>query len=200
MEGINIARFPRPIYDRIPNFIGSEEAAKRLVSIECFSNSRVIKVNPDSPQRLVRRSLLEKGKTLLMPIPRLKNGFLILLPSNVLDRDLSYASSIRGSFKYGTKAKINELPKVGGIVVGSVVVSTTGARVGKARGYSDLDYSILRELDLVNDSVPVATTVHEVQITSDVPIEEHDVPVDYIVTPKRVIKTKTMHPKPKGMM
>jgi len=36
MEEINIARFPRPIYDRIPNFIGSEEAVKRLVSIECF--------------------------------------------------------------------------------------------------------------------------------------------------------------------
>ena len=35
-EEINIARFPRPIYDRIPNFIGSEEAVKRLVSIECF--------------------------------------------------------------------------------------------------------------------------------------------------------------------
>ena len=60
MEGINIARFPRPIYDRIPNFIGSEEAAKRLVSIECFRNSRVIKVNPDSPQRPVSRRLLER--------------------------------------------------------------------------------------------------------------------------------------------
>lgn len=200
MEELNIARFPRPVYDRIPNFVGSEEAAKRLVSIECFHKSPVIKVNPDSPQRPVRRSLLEKGKTLLMPTPRLKNGFLILTPSNFLDRDFSYASSIRGSFKYGTKIKLSELPMVGGIVVGSVAVSTTGARVGKGRGYSDLEYAILRELYLVNDSVPVATTVHEVQIIRDVPIEEHDVPIDYIVTPKRVIKTKTMYPKPKGMM
>ena len=66
-----------------------------------------------------------------MPTPRLKNSFLILSPSNVLDRDLSYASSIRGSFKYGTKVKLNELPMVGGVVVGSVAVSTTGDRVGK---------------------------------------------------------------------
>lgn len=41
--------------------------------------------------------------------------------------------------------------------------------------------------------------MHKVQIVSDVPIEDHDVLVDYIVTPKRVIKTKTMYPKPKGM-
>lgn len=74
-----------------------------------------------------------------MPTPRLKNGFLILSPSNVLDRDLSYASSIRGSFKYGNKVKLNELPILGGIVVGSVAVPMTGARVGKGRGYSDLE-------------------------------------------------------------
>ena len=86
---------------------------------------------------------------------------------------MSYASSIHGSFKYGTKIKLNELPMVEGIVFGYVAVSMTGARVGKGRGYSDLEYAILRELDLVNDSVPVATTVHEVQIISDVPIEEH---------------------------
>ncbi len=74
-EELNIARFQRPVYDRIPNFVGSEEAVKRAVSIECFRNSRVIKVNPDSPQRPVRRILLEKGKTLLMPTPRLKTVF-----------------------------------------------------------------------------------------------------------------------------
>jgi len=89
---------------------------------------------------------------------------------------------------------------VDGVVVGSVAVSKTGARAGKGRRYSDLEYAILRELNLVKDSVPVATTVHEIQITSDVPIEKHDVPVDYIVTPKRVIETKTTHPKPKGIM
>jgi 5-formyltetrahydrofolate cyclo-ligase len=200
MEELNIARFPRPVYGRIPNFVGSEEAAKRLVSIERFQNSRVIKVNPDSPQRPVRRLLLEKRKSLLMPTPRLKNGLLLLLSSNILDKDLSYASSIRGSFKYGNKARLNELPRVDGVVVGSVSVSITGARVGKGRGYSDLEYAILREFYLVNDSVPIATTVHEVQIINDVPIERHDVPVDYIVTPKRVIETKTTHPKPKGIM
>lgn len=200
MEELNIARFPRPVYGRIPNFVGSEEVAKRLVSIERFQNSRVIKVNPDSPQRPVRRLLLEKRKSLLMPTPRLKNGLLLLLSSNILDKDLSYASSIRGSFKYGIKARLNELPRVDGVVVGSVAVSTTGARVGKGRGYSDLEYAILRELNLVTDSVPIATTVHEVQIINDVPIERHDVPVDYIVTPKRVIETKTMHLKPRGLI
>ncbi len=60
MEEANIALFLRPVHNRIPNFIGAEEAAEILVSIECFQNSRVIKVNPDSPQRSVRRILLER--------------------------------------------------------------------------------------------------------------------------------------------
>ena len=200
MEKKNIARFPRPVYNRIPNFIGAEEAANRLISIEFFQKSRVIKVNPDAPQRSVRQILLEKRKLLLMPTPKLKSGFLILQPSNIMDKDLHYASSIRGSFKYGMKTKLSEIPKVDSVVVGSVAVSTTGSRIGKGGGYGDLEYAILSELNLINESVPVATTVHDIQIISDIPVEKHDVPVDYIVTPNRVIITKTTHPKPKGVV
>ncbi len=111
-----------------------------------------------------------------MPTPGLKSGFLILRSSNIVDKGLSHASSIRGSFKHGMKAKLIELPKVDGVVVGSVAVSTTGSRVGKGGGCGDLEYAILREFNLINESVPVATTVHEIQITSDILFEKHDAP------------------------
>ncbi|MEM4567917.1 MAG: 5-formyltetrahydrofolate cyclo-ligase, partial [Sulfolobales archaeon] len=48
MEEEGIARFPRPVFGRIPNFVGAEEAASRLVRSEVFRNSKVVKVNPDS--------------------------------------------------------------------------------------------------------------------------------------------------------
>ncbi|MCD6421617.1 MAG: 5-formyltetrahydrofolate cyclo-ligase, partial [Thaumarchaeota archaeon] len=54
LEEREVARFPKPIYGRIPNFIGAEKAASRLLNLREYIDSRVVKVNPDSPQRYVR--------------------------------------------------------------------------------------------------------------------------------------------------
>jgi 5-formyltetrahydrofolate cyclo-ligase len=78
LEDHDIARFPRPAYNRIPNFAGAEEAASKVRKLAEFSEAEVVKVNPDSPQMHIRRIVLEDGKTLLMPTPRLREGFLRL--------------------------------------------------------------------------------------------------------------------------
>ena len=49
MEERGIARFPRPVYNRIPNFVGSENAAQRLIEIKEYKNTHTIFCNPDSP-------------------------------------------------------------------------------------------------------------------------------------------------------
>ena len=45
------AAFPFPVRGRIPNFKGASQAAARLAALPEFGRARVIKVNPDSPQR-----------------------------------------------------------------------------------------------------------------------------------------------------
>ena len=50
MENNNIALFPRPVYHRIPNFIGNEKASMNLLKIEEFINAKLVKINPDKPQ------------------------------------------------------------------------------------------------------------------------------------------------------
>jgi len=55
LEKKGVARFPKPIQGRIPNFIGAEKAAERMISRKEFENAEVIKINPDSPQIPVRR-------------------------------------------------------------------------------------------------------------------------------------------------
>jgi 5-formyltetrahydrofolate cyclo-ligase len=67
------------------------------------------------------------------------------------------------------------LPKIDLVVMGSVAVTREGRRLGKGHGYADLEYALLRELG--NPPVPVATTVHPLQVLDDFPIEEHDLPV-----------------------
>ena len=79
MEAKGITLFPRPVHRRIPNFIGNEKAAENLRKLEIYKRARVIFVNPDAPQRKVRENALRDGKMVIMPVPRLKENFFLLL-------------------------------------------------------------------------------------------------------------------------
>lgn len=200
MEREGIARFPRPVYHRIPNFAGAEEAARRLGELAFFREAKTIKVNPDAPQLPVRRMALRSGKRVLMPAPRLRTGFLILDPQELPESRLDEAATIKGAFRYGKEIGLDELPRPDLIVVGSVAVAPDGARIGKGEGYSELEFAILRELGLVDQQTPILTTVHDVQVVEKIDLDPYDVPVDWIVTPTQVIETRTSRPRPPGLL
>jgi len=199
MERRNIARFPRPVTGRIPNFEGADQAAKRLADLAIFQRAKVLKVNPDSPQRWVRQAALTQGKRLITPTPRLRKGFLLLDPAKIPENSLRAASTISGAFVNGRHVRLQELPRVDLVVAGSVAVSPQGARVGKGGGYSEIEYAVLREMQLIDEGTPVATTVHDVQVLDEIPEERHDVRVTCIVTPSRVIQTRGGRSQPKGI-
>lgn len=199
MEQRGVSRFPRPIWGRIPNFEGAEKAAERLRALPIFMDARVVKVNPDAPQKPVREHVLRQGKTLLVPTPRLRDGFLLINPSERLGMDVGYAATIRGASRYGRPVGLSDLPKVDLIVAGSVAVSRSGARVGKGGGYSEIEYGILRELQLVDDETPIVTTVHELQIVDEVPAGKHDLTMDEIATLTKIIDTNGKRPRPRGI-
>ena len=75
MEAEDYACQPRPVHHRIPNFVDAERAAARLARLSEFERAAMVKVNPDTPQRSVRRLVLSQGKVLLTPQPRLRTGF-----------------------------------------------------------------------------------------------------------------------------
>lgn len=200
LEDNNIARFPRPVFGRIPNFAGAESAAQRLSDEEEFTKASFIKCNPDAPQRNVRFNVLSSGKTLLMATPRLREGFLLLSSNKIKTQDYRRASSIAGAFQFGETISIHNMPKIDLIVMGSVAVTRDGVRLGKGEGYAEIEYAILRELNLVDERTPIFTTVHDVQLVDEIPIEKHDVLIDVIVTPTEVIRTNSRLPKPKGII
>jgi 5-formyltetrahydrofolate cyclo-ligase len=189
MEERNIAAFPRPVYHRVPNFMGAEKAAANLSRLPEYESARVVVCNPDSPQRPVRRMVLRDGKQLVMATPKLKQGFLSVEPRRLAGFDVAEASTIRGAFKHGRRvdpATVN----VDLLITGSVAVSLTGARLGKGTGYSDQEYAILKKAGALSPRTLAVTTVHEVQIVESIPSSEWDVPVDVIVTPTRIIRIK----------
>ena len=201
MEERGIARFPRPVYGRIPNFEGAARAAERLKELPAWKEARVVKANPDSPQRPVRRLALEQGKVVYMAVPRLREErcFLELGPKRLKGAE-DQASSIKGAFRYGRLVAPEEMTKVDLIVAGSVGVNEEGGRVGKAGGYSDLEYAIGREFGTVDETIKTLPTVHPIQVVPhQIEMLRHDFPLDYIVTPEGIIETGHCYPKPEGI-
>jgi 5-formyltetrahydrofolate cyclo-ligase len=196
-----VARFPLPLHDRIPNFAGAEVAAHRLTELPEWQAARRIKCNPDAPQRAVRLAALREGKTVVMAVPRLRTERCFLrLDPRTLGGKLAQAATIKGATVLGVPVAPNAIGRIDLIVAGSVAVHPTGARLGKGGGYSDLEFALARALGLVDDDTPVVTTVHELQVLDEaIPVTEHDVPLDLIVTPERVIRTRRRRTKPAGI-
>jgi 5-formyltetrahydrofolate cyclo-ligase len=195
LDAEGISTFPRPVRGRIPNVKGADAAAERLALTPEWQAARVIKVNPDAPQRPVRFRALKAGKTLLMPSPRLREGFLLLKTEQAWE-----ASSIKGAFELGSMIGLDELPAIDLLVFGSVAVSPDGDRVGKGEGYAELEFAVLRQTGRVPEDVPIATTVHDGQVVQAIPRQPFDVTLDLVCTPTRTLRIPRRGPRPPGVL
>src|SRR6266542_2697166 len=183
LERAGAALFPGA-RGRIPNFRGAAAAADLLAGTDAWRDARVLKCNPDSPQRPVRLRALREGKLVYMAVPRLREArcFWELDPRRL--RDLSRAATITGASEVGRPVDPRRMRHIDLVVAGSVAVNRRGERVGKGGGYSDLEYAIGREVGYIDDATAVATTVHPLQLVDRaLPVTAHDVRVDLVVTP-----------------
>jgi 5-formyltetrahydrofolate cyclo-ligase len=191
-----IRRFPAPD-NRIPNFVGAEGAAKRLAATTAWAKAQTVKSNPDSPQLPVRVAALVDGKLLYMAVPRLaeRDPFFLLDPARLADPPRK-AVSIKSASRSARRVALADMEPVDLVVTGCVAVGEDGARLGKGGGFSDLEFALAAAAGLVDARTRVVTTVHDVQVqpAGAIPTVAHDVHVDLIVTPTRVIEC----PRPRG--
>jgi 5-formyltetrahydrofolate cyclo-ligase len=184
-----VARFPGAA-GRISNFTGAEAAAERLRATAEWRRARTVKANPDSAQLPVRQRALEDGKTVYMAVPRLAEAdpFFLLDPAHLADRPRK-AASISGATRSARRIAVADLEPVDLVVTGCVAAGEDGARLGKGGGFADLEYALAAAAGLIGPDTVVVTTVHELQVrpAGAIPTAAHDVPVDLVVTPERVI-------------
>ena len=191
------ARPPFPAHGRIPNFEGADLAALKIFESSPWREASAIKVNPDSPQMHVRLHALTLGIRVYVPTPGLKGGFHLLDPERIPPSCFRQAATLSSMPQWSQAVALDELPQLDAIVTGCVAVTARGKRAGKGAGYSDIEYAILRELG--HKPVPVATTVHEIQIVEDFPIETNDLPLSLICTPMRTLRVASPLPAPMGI-
>jgi 5-formyltetrahydrofolate cyclo-ligase len=83
--------------------------------------------------------------------------------------------------------------------MGSVAVGEDGARLGKGGGFADLEFALATAAGLIGPQTVCVTTVHEIQVqlAGVIPLTDHDVPVDFVITPERVIDCRgRQHARP----
>ena len=126
-----------PAFDRIPNFVGADVAAKRLSELDEWRRARVIKCNPDPPQIPVRLRALYDGKLLFSPVPYLDQGL-----SLSADRSREARRKGRRFRNRGHRARLHgarrsigfeDMPKLDFCVVGCVAVTRARRAHGKGR-------------------------------------------------------------------
>jgi 5-formyltetrahydrofolate cyclo-ligase len=193
MRAARVARFPGAA-GRIPNFTGAEAAAERLRATPEWRAAHTLKANPDSAQLPVRQRALEDGKTVYMAVPRLagKEPFFALDPGHLAGSP-RMAASISGAARSARRVTLSELAPVDLVVMGCVAAGADGARLGKGGGFADLEYALATAAGLIGSNTVCVTTVHEIQVQAAgaIPVTDHDVPLDFIVTPERIIDCRS---------
>ncbi|CAH1262729.1 MTHFSD [Branchiostoma lanceolatum] len=204
IEKNDLANFPRPVHHRIPNFKNAAAAAEKITALKPFQQARFVKVNPDKPQENVRFLIMEAGKTLLVPTPRLRNGLFnrITPPAGANKQSLRTCATRQGVDKHSIPVGLDDMVKIDLVVCGSVAVSRKGYRIGKGEGFGDMEWAMLVTMGAVTPDTVIVTTVHDCQVI-DIPdelVESHDITVDWILTPTEVIQTNCQRPKPLGII
>ena len=169
--------------------------------MDVWQQAKVVKGNPDKPQRPLRQRALEDGKVLYMAVPRLRQErcFVELDPA-VLDCTPAQAATIAGAFRQGRLVFVEEMRPVDLVLSGSVAVNREGARVGKGGGFADLEYGMAVAAGVIKPDTPVVTTVHPLQLLDEeLPWMRHDVLVDYVATPDEIIHCQGQLPRPSGV-
>jgi len=183
---------PPGAHGRIPDFVGSDQAATRLTELPQWQAARVIKANPDRAQLPVRRAALAAGKLVYMAVPKLADlrPFFRLDPTELKQQGHcpDEITIHQRAVQLAPKVSLDQMQPVDFIVCGTVAVNRRGVRIGKGAGYSDIEVGLLAEAGLISERTTITTTVHNLQVVDDnLPHDAHDFTVDYIATPDEII-------------
>jgi len=178
-----ITRGKRDALDRDERERKALAIKKRLFDLPEFKNAEAIlfyaAFGSEVPTLKMMEEGLELGKKIILPVTDIKTKNLI--PHRVLD-----LKGLKIS-KYGIPEpapQSSDHYKPGFIdlvIVPGMVFDQCGHRIGYGGGYYD------RFLSKIETSVPRLSIAFEVQIVPKIPAESHDLPVDKIITEKRVI-------------
>lgn len=195
------SRFHLQFSDFIPDFRGSSEAIAQLLSVPDMATPRHVFVTPDNSLTGLRERLLAAGVGLVVSSYNMSRGFWHFAPGSVPPGQERFAAWLDGLEHFAQPLDIAGLAALGRfdwVATGSSAVARSGVRFGRGHGFFDLEWRIFAQLGLVDDTTPVCTAVHDVQVLEQALVASpDDVPVDWIFTPTRSLAVERSAPRPR---
>lgn len=186
------SRFHYDFEEFIPDFVGSNQATKRLVKMDIFKNSNVVFVTPDNCLEKLKVHILKNKKVLLTTAYGIRRGFIKLSHEDVPDGLEDYAILLDVIEKFGdyiSLAEIQKNYKIDILVTGGSAVTRAGLRIGKGHGFFDIEWAILYSLGVVEVDTPIVGLVHDCQVIDEnIEVNSFDTVCNYIVTPTQTIQ------------
>jgi len=160
----------------------------RLLSDAIYRRSKVIHCYLSLPDEVamerVVRSAVADGKRLVVPVMAPQDRELMHV--EITDYDHELVAGKWGILTPRSGVGLSVDPsEVDLFIVPGAVFDQRGYRLGRGLGYYD------RCLSRVKGRAVICAAAYELQVLDDVPVEAHDVPVDYIVTEQRVIECRS---------
>lgn len=192
------------IFNRIPGFVDSDKAGALLAETEEFKNAKDIKVLIDRALSVAKLQTLLAGKNLYLPSTRDSKALYLKVdvPADATEEQKTEILNIQNLEKHRIEISLENKIELDMVIIGSVVVSRDGYRIGRGNGFNDLDIGLLMEIGSITDKTVIATLVHDSQVVDNLPtnlFQKYDSPVDLIITPTEVIRVAKRLPRPTGI-
>jgi 5-formyltetrahydrofolate cyclo-ligase len=161
----------------------SRDIAARIVALPAYTAAPVVLLTlpfrSEWDTALVAQAALAAGKRVV--VPRVDATARVLLLHAIESLSTSVAPGYRGIPEPHADAPLVDPADVALAIVPGVAFDGTGRRLGYGGGYYD------RLLPLLRREVPRIAGAFEAQLVDRVPAAAHDLAVDTIVTPTRVL-------------
>ena len=187
----------------VPDFAGTAECHGRVAAMDHYATAQTLFITPDnSLQGLIVRALAD-GKRVLVPTYAMRRGMVLLDPAAVPAEHREFAATLDGLERFGTTLDLPALrtgAKVDLLVTGAMALTLSGVHVGSGDAYLDLEWGILSQLGLVDDSTPIVGIVHPCQVVEEeLPPKPLDITVDVIITTLATITPERRYARPHGI-
>ena len=195
------SRFSWNFAEFITDYEGSDKCADLLCQQDFYKNAKVIFITPDNNLECFRERAIRDKKIILMTNYGITRGVFLIRPEWIPEGKEDFASTLDGVqryWKHMTLKKIKEeIGKIDLMVTGASAITPSGIRFGKGHGYFDLEWAMFYTIGVVDIHTTVTVVGHDCQVVDvDVEVQPYDTAIDYIITPTRVIKTRSEFPKP----
>jgi 5-formyltetrahydrofolate cyclo-ligase len=170
----------------IADFDGSDRCADLLREQSAYRSAEAVFVTPDESTCLIRRRVLEDGKTLVVTTFGITRGFRVVRPDALPDGGAEQAATMEWLHEAAPLVPLAGLRgmSISVLVTGAGAVTDGGIRLGKGHGYFDLEWALLSEMDALSDRPVVVGVVHDCQrLGVTVEAADHDVPLDLVLLP-----------------